>query len=173
VHDRHVVGSESARALYSARVSVFEWIEGTRVANAIRDSLMLTATLSAAHLLGFTLVTGGALLANLRCLGVLLPRQPLNEVMRAATRGIALGLAVSVLTGALSFSTRATAAAENGIFQLKMSLLVAAAVLHFAVQRRFGRAARPEGGVVRLTGALGLGLWVGLALAGCAFILLE
>ena len=41
------------------------------------------------------------------------------------------------------------------------------------VQRRLARAAGPETGVVRATGALGLGLWLGLALAGCAFILLE
>jgi hypothetical protein len=152
---------------------VFEWVEGTRVASAIRESLTLTATLSAAHLIGFTLITGGALLANLRCLGVLLAKQPLKDVMRPATRGIAIGLAISVFTGGLSFSTRATAAAENSIFQAKMSLLVAAVLLHFAVQRRLARASGPETGVVRATGALGLGLWLGLALAGCAFILLE
>lgn len=154
-------------------MSVFEWVEGTRVASAIRESLMLTATLSATHLIGFTLVTGGALLANLRCLGVLLAKQSLNDVMRPASRGIAIGLAISVFTGGLSFSTRATAAAENSIFQAKMTLLVAAVLLHFAVQRRLARAAGPETGVLRATGALGLVLWLGLALAGCAFILLE
>lgn len=154
-------------------MSVFEWVEGTRVAGAVRDSLTLTATLSAAHLIGFTLITGGALLANLRCLGVLLAKQPLNDVMRPATRGIAIGLAISIFTGALSFSTRATAAAGNSIFQAKMSLLVAAVLLHFAVQRRLVRAAGPETGIVRATGVLGLSLWLGLALAGCAFILLE
>lgn len=154
-------------------MSVFEWVEGTRVASAIRESLTLTATLSATHLIGFTLITGGALLANLRCLGVLLVKQPLNDVMRPASRGIAIGLAISVFTGGLSFSTRATAAAENSIFQAKMTLLVVAVLLHFAVQRRLARAAGPETGVVRATGALGLGLWLGLALAGCAFILLE
>lgn len=164
---------ESPRAIYSARVSVFEWIEATRVADAIRGSLTLTATLSATHLIGFTLITGGALLANLRCLGVLLAKQPLNDVMRPASRGIAIGLAISVFTGALSFSTRATAAVENGIFQTKMSLLVAAVFLHFAVQRRLAHASGPETGVVRVTGVLGLCLWLGLALAGCAFILLE
>ena len=170
---QRAVRPDSARAIYSARVSVFEWVETTRVAMAIRDSLTLTATLSAAHLLGFTLITGGALLTNLRCLGVLLARQPLNDVFRPASRGIAIGLAISVFTGALSFSTRATAAAGNSIFQTKMSLLVAAVVLHFGVQRRFARAAGPETGVVRATGMLGLVVWLGLALAGCAFILLE
>ena len=154
-------------------MTVFEWVEATGVAHAVRDSLMLTASLSAFHLLGFTLITGGALLTNLRFIGVLLAKQPLNDVTRPATRGIAMGLAISVTTGALLFSTRATAAAENRIFQVKMSLLVAAAIFHFAVQRRLAIAAGPERGVVRASGVLGLGIWLGLALAGCAFILLE
>ena len=154
-------------------MSVFEWVEATRVAHTVRDSLVLTASLSAMHLLGFTLITGGALLTNLRFSGVLLAQQPLKEVIRPATRGITAGLVISATTGALLFSTRAIAAAENPIFQVKMSLLVAAVFLHFAVQRRLAVAAGPEGGSVRASGVLGLVMWLGLALAGCPFILLE
>jgi hypothetical protein len=152
---------------------VLEWVEATRVAHAVRDSLVLTASLSAIHLLGFTLITGGALLTNLRFIGVLLAQQPLGEVIRPATRGIAIGLAISVTTGATLFSTRAIAAAENPIFQLKMSLLVAAVLFHFVFQRRLAAASGAEGGAVRASGVLGLTMWLGLALAGCAFILLE
>ena len=47
----------------------FVWLEGTRMAIAVRDSLMLTGALSAVHLVGFTLTTGGALVANLNLLG--------------------------------------------------------------------------------------------------------
>jgi hypothetical protein len=46
------------------------WLEGTSVALTVRDSLMLNAVLSAVHLVGFTLTTGGALVANLNLLGV-------------------------------------------------------------------------------------------------------
>ena len=148
-------------------------MEATRVAHAVRDSLVLTATLSAAHLLGFTLITGGALLTNLRFIGVLLAQQTLNDVIRPATRGITAGLVISATTGGLLFSTRAITAAENPIFRVKMSLLAAAVLLHFAVQRRIAANSRPEGAAVRASGALGLTVWMGLALAGCAFILLE
>jgi hypothetical protein len=165
-------GRQPAGGIYSPLVTVFEWVETTRVAHAVRDSLMLTASLSAIHLLGFTLITGAALLTNLRFIGVLLTKQPLNDVTRPATRGIAVGLAISVITGGLLFSTRAVAAAENRIFHLKMSLLVAAAIFHFAVQRRMAIAGHQRG-MVRASGVLGLGMWLGLALAGCAFILLE
>ena len=152
--------------------SVFVWLEGTRVAVTVRDSLMLTGALSSVHLLGFTLTTGGALVANLNLLGVLLRDRPPIVVSRPATRGILAGLTISLLTGALLFAPRATAASVNGFFQVKMALLLAASVFHLAVHQRV---ARDGTGVAlrRLTAGIGLLLWTGLALAGCAFILLE
>lgn len=50
-------------------------MQATVVARTGRESLLLTDDLSANHLLGFTLVTGAALAANLRLLGVLLSGQ--------------------------------------------------------------------------------------------------
>lgn len=151
--------------------SVLAWLEGTRVAITVRDTLLLNAGLSAVHLIGFTLVTGGALVANLNLLGVLLPGRPPIEVTRPASRGIALGLAISVLTGAFLFAPRATAASLNWIFQLKMTLLVGAALFHLFVHRRVAlSASRPAR---RATALVGLLLFAGLSLAGCAFILLE
>ena len=152
--------------------SVFVWLEGTRVAATVRDSLMLTGALSSVHLLGFTLTTGGALVANLNLLGVLLRDRPPIVVSRPATRGILAGLTISLLTGALLFAPRATVASMNGFFQAKMALLIAASAFHLAVHQRV---ARDGAGVAlrRLTAGIGLLLWTGLALAGCAFILLE
>ena len=150
----------------------FVWLEGTRMAIAVRDSLMLTGALSAVHLVGFTLTTGGALVANLNLLGLLFPDRPPLEVTRPASRGIALGLTISALTGVLLFAPRATVASVNGIFQMKMLLLVAAVVFHSLVHQRVARTATSSS-MRRGTGAVGLVLWVGLALAGCAYILLE
>jgi hypothetical protein len=150
----------------------FVWLEGTRMAIAVRDSLMLTGALSAVHLVGFTLTTGGALVANLNLLGLLFPDRPPFEVTRPASRGIALGLTISALTGVLLFAPRATVASVNGIFQMKMLLLVAAVLFHSLVHQRVARTATSSS-MRRGTGAVGLVLWVGLALAGCAYILLE
>lgn len=55
---------------------MLEWIQTTALAQEIAQSLMLTAALSAAHMLGFTLVTGSALVVNLRLLGALLTERP-------------------------------------------------------------------------------------------------
>ena len=152
--------------------SFFAWLEGTRIALTVRDSLLLTGALSAAHVLGFTLTTGGALVANLNLLGVLFPDRSPLDVTRPTSRGIAAGLTVSAVTGALLFAPRASAASVNGIFQLKMVLLASAVAFHLAAHRRV---ARDGTGLStrRSTAAVGLLLWTGLALSGCAFILLE
>jgi hypothetical protein len=153
--------------------SVFAWLEGTRVALTVRDSLMLTGALSSVHLLGFTLTTGGALVANLNLLGVILRGHAPIVVSRPATRGILVGLAISLLTGVLLFAPRATTASANGFFQAKMALLIAAAAFHLAIHRSVVRREGASVALRRLTAGIGLLLWTGLALAGCAFILLE
>jgi len=154
-------------------LSLFAWIESTAIARSVGESLMLTASLSAVHLLGFTLVMGSALLVNLRLLGVLLPQRALVEVTRPASRVIALGLVISLATGFLLFSTRAMSAIQNSTFQMKMLLLLAAIVFHFAIQSRVTR--RPQSGVftLRTTAVSGLALWMGLAVTACWYILFE
>ena len=153
--------------------SFLEWVQVTGIATTVRESLLLTGALSAVHLLGFTLVTGGAFVSNLRLVGALFPQRPVVEVSGPATRGIAVGLALSVTTGLLLFAPRAIAASANSTFQLKMLLIVGAATFHVTLHRWVARQPRAAPGLLRLIGAVGLALWLGLALAGCAYILLE
>ena len=153
--------------------SFFSWLETTDVARTIAESLLATASLSALHVIGFTLITGSALVANLRLLGVFLNQRPILEVTAPASRAIAVGLVVSVATGLLLFAARAASVSANGTFQVKMLLLVSAVVFHFAVHRNVTQRASVTAPLLRATGAVGLALWFGVAATGCAFILLE
>jgi hypothetical protein len=146
--------------------AIVDWIGGTNVARTVAASAQITAWLSAVHVVGFAVVTGSALVANLKELGVLLPASTLGDVLRPAKRAILLGLAMSIATGAPLFAARAAEVAANGTFQLKMSLLAAAVVVQFTPLRERESATRLLAGV-RLV------LWLGLSLAACAFILLE
>jgi hypothetical protein len=143
------------------------WLQSTSIATAIGGSTALTGSLSAVHVVGFMLVMGGALVANLRGLHVLLAGRPAAELAGPANRVIVLGLLVSVVTGALLFSARATDVGANGTFQLKMLLLVAAALAYFVANRA------AAGPFARAGHGVSLALWLGLAVTACAFILLE
>jgi len=154
--------------------SLLTWIETTNVARGVAGSAALTAWLSAVHALGYTVVIGSAIVANLRALGALLPRTPIRDVVAPANRAILVGLTISVVTGALLFSARAVEAGANGTFQLKMLLLILAAAFQFAVLRAVAASEQPVArSRIVASGAAGLSLWLGLALAAFAFILLE
>lgn len=151
---------------------MLESLQHSALASAISNSLWLTAGLSALHVVGFSLVSGGALVSNLRLLGVLFRERPIAEIAGPTRRGMAIGLLLSAITGALLFVPRARAASGNEFFQLKMTLLVGAVLMQFVVQRRL-LDVRPDAPAFRIAGAIGLALWIGVGLAGCAFILLE
>lgn len=148
------------------------WVETTQLAQLIGSSIWIVAALSAIHLLGFTLSMGSALVLNTRLAGGMLSRVPVQELAGAASRGISIGLTVSILSGMLLASWKLTTVLPSGVFQIKMSLLVAAALLHFAWQRpRLRR--EPDGAALKASAIPALVLWLGLAAAGCAFILFE
>ena len=56
---------------------------------------------------------------------------------------------------------------------MKMALLVAAAAFHLTIHQRVARSDDAGGRRAPCDRRVGLLLWTGLALAGCAFILLE
>lgn len=141
------------------------------LAAIIRDSLVLTAGLSALHAVGFTLVMSGALLANLRLAGVLFADRPIAEILPPAHRALLAGVTINVVTGGLMFSARAAAAASNRTFQLKMVLFVVALLVQFVLVRATGSGPRRNSG--RAGGVAGLVAWTSLALVACAYILLE
>lgn len=151
----------------------FERVQGTALASAIAQSSLITGVLSASHLIGFTLVLGGALVSSLKLIGLLFPERATLEITVPASRGIAAGLLVSLTTGLLLFSARASDASANEIFQLKMALLVSATLFQFLFVGRISRRFPATSPSLRLTGSVSLALWFGVALAGCGFILLE
>jgi len=158
-------------------MSVFDslavWLESTHVAQVVGTSMWVVASLSAVHVVGYALVMGGALVGNLRLLGMIVPSVPVMDVVRPASRGIAWGLVISIVTGVLLVSWKAVAAIGNDIFRIKMLLLLLAALLHFAWQARVARNSGVDGAALKIAGAVGLLLWLGLAVAAAAYILFE
>jgi hypothetical protein len=166
---------ELAHQLYDGAhlMQFWGWLEATAVGQAVQGSLMLTAVLSAVHVAGMTLVAGAVLVSSLRSFGVLFPEAPSADVTRAARKGLLVGLGLSLSTGILLFSARATAAVDNDIFRLKMLLLAGALLVHATWYRRVLMADGPPTIRTRLGGAISLALWMGVVGSACAYILLE
>jgi hypothetical protein len=153
--------------------SIISWLQASPIAAVMGQSQLLTGLVSGLHLLGLTLIVGGAFVSSLRFLGWMFPDRPAADVASAAVGGITIGIILSVATGIVLLAPRVAAAAENGVFRLKMLLLVTAAAFHFVFYRRLARRAGQSRGLLRVAGALAVLLWFGVAAAGCAFILLE
>ena len=153
--------------------TVLNALQHSWLAQTIANSQMLTAALSAAHLLGFTIVMGSAVVSNLRLIGVMFADQPAMRITQPARRALLLGACLSAATGVLLFMPRATSAVTNDFFRVKMTLLVLALLVLTTVQGRVARHEAARRGAARLVGAIGLVLWIGVALAASAFILLE
>ena len=148
-------------------------LQASWLARAVNESQLATASLSALHLLGFTLIMGSVMLCSLHLLGLLLAEQPTAAIVRPAARALLAGLCISVVTGLLLVMPRASGAVMNTTFRLKMLLLVLGVLLHVFVVAPL--AARAHAGVWtrRLSGLASFVVWAGVAVAGCAFILLE
>src|SRR5882757_9079114 len=96
-------------------------IEASALATAIGQSTLITGLLSGIHLIGLTLIVGGVAVSSLRLLGLLLPDHPVVELTSATRRAIVAGLAVSVVSGLLLLSPRASIVPSNTVFQTKMA----------------------------------------------------
>jgi hypothetical protein len=153
--------------------AVLSWLEGTRVAVTIRDSLPLTAFLSSFHALGVSLIGGAAIVSALRLSGRALVERPIADVVRPATRAVLAGLSISVTTGGLLFATRASTAAANDFFQLKMTLLLVGIAAQTAALRAFRPGSNPGWFRPPVAATVLLIAWLGVVLAASAFILLE
>lgn len=152
--------------------SLAAWIESASLARFIGESMWIIASLSAIHVLGFTVSLGSALVLNARLAGIMLSGVPLRELALPASRGITIGLLISIASGVPLALWKLGAVFSSSIFQIKMALLVAAALLHFMWLRPRMRETM-DSSTLKAPALAALALWLGLGLAGCAFILFE
>ena len=150
-------------------LSFFEWLARTDFALYLRQSPYLIGFLSSIHLLGLTLIGGSGLVSCLRGVGILLPEQPLAEVLRPVEKGIVLGFSLTLGSGLLLFTPRAASAVQDPAFQIKMSFVLAAAVFHLTHYHYLARRIRLRSPLLALAAVVGLVLWLGVAFAGFAF----
>jgi hypothetical protein len=154
--------------------SIFEWLQHSYLAETIRHSAALIATLEIIHLIGMTLLLGTVLMVDLSLLGRGIGRYPASRVARELNGWTITGLAVLLATGPLILISEAVKCYKTPAFWTKMALLTIAVTLHFTVHRRVtldeSISAHGSG---RAVAGLSLALWIGVALAGKAIAIFQ
>ncbi len=147
-------------------------LEASRVAAAIRNSLYLFPLIESLHVIGLTMVFGTIAIVDLRLLGLASPRRPFSRIAADTFTWTWWAFGLTVVTGALMFSTNAGVYYHNGYFRLKMALLAASGINMLAFDLTAARSvdrwdtdpAAPLAG--RTAAAVSLLLWIAIIFTG-------
>jgi uncharacterized protein DUF6644 len=119
------------------------------------------------HILSVAAIMGSIVLVDLRVLGLALPSQSANELVRRLMPWTWGALPLLASSGLVFIFAQPDRYFPNPIFRLKFAMLTPAVILAILFQRAVSRDPRFwERPAARAIAALSLLLWVGVAMAG-------
>ena len=133
-------------------------------ANPLNDATWLFPVLECWHILGFALSVGTIAIVDFRLLGVGMVRQSPQELAKDFAPWTLFGLASMLLSGPLMFATDPDMYYLNHSFQVKMTCLLLAIVIHYTIRRK----AISNGSAGKGIAYVSLALWA-LVLTGGIF----
>jgi hypothetical protein len=147
------------------------WLEGTSLALRIGESWWFPL-LESIHVVAVVFVVGSILMVDLRLIGVAARVYAVSRIAGELIPWTWMGFAISVVTGAGLFVTRASHYAGNPAFQAKLLLMAFAGInmglFHFVAFRgvtAWDTVGSPPRSA-KIFAALSLSLWSGVVLAG-------
>ena len=147
-------------------------LEGSTLAEAIRNSLYVFPLIESCHVIGLGLVFGTIVIVDLRLLGAASASRPYTRVAAETLTYTWWAFGLTVATGALMFITNATVYAANTSFRVKMLLLVLSglnvAIFQLTSARSLTRwdEQRQAPPAARAAAAVSLLLWLSIIVAG-------
>jgi hypothetical protein len=105
-------------------IELFNWLEGTFIADAIRTSRWMYPAFETGHYIGLSLLVGGIMLIDLRVLGFA-RTLPLRSMI-GLLPFVWVGFIINITTGSLLFIYGASQFGTNPAFWLKMTFMVLA-----------------------------------------------
>ena len=152
-------------------LSVFQWLQQTEFATALRESALVYPTVMATHLTGMALFGGMIFLTDLRILGIAMRGTPVSDVVNQLRPWKRLGLVVVATCGIMLAWSKAEFYYHNPFFWVKMILLTLVGV-HAMVFRKsvYNNAAALDRAVMpadaKMAAWLSLALWIGILSMG-------
>jgi hypothetical protein len=151
--------------------SILESIEGSALAEWMRETNPAMQIVESTHVLAAVAVLGTVLIVDLRLLGFTDSQRAFTRVGRETLPLTWIAFGLAVVTGSLMFTTSAQTYFANAAFQLKALALLAAglnmAVFQLLTTRgvaAWDRVEPPRG--ARVAGALSLLMWAAVVLLG-------
>jgi len=152
--------------------ALLQWVEESRWATGIRESLLLFPLLESIHVMGLSLVFGTIAIIDLRLLGAASTERRFKRMASDILKWTWAAFAVTALTGSLMFITNASVYYHNFYFRAKMLLLVLAGVNMLSFELTLGRTvhrwdnARSAPAAGRVVAVLSLAIWMSVIFAG-------
>lgn len=158
---------------------IFQWLQDTPFAEAVRASDVLFPWFESVHVLAITLVLGSIAVIDLRLLGVASRGDPLSRMLREVLPITWLAFAIALLTGTALFASNAVMYADNFPFRMKMLVMLVAGLnmlaFHFITCRRISASEKPgklptgarfAGGfsIVSWLSIVAFGRWIGFTI---------
>ena len=152
--------------------STLEFLAHTPLAMAISQGAMAFPMLECIHVVAIAGVVGTIAIVDLRLLGYRSHRRGVRQLIADVLPYTWGAFGLALLAGALLFISNAPKYAHNTEFQMKMLLIVAAAInmalFHLTIYRRVGEwdERSPPPTAARIAGATSLGLWLTVVFLG-------
>ena len=149
---------------------MFEWLEGTRAAIWVGESLWGYPIMLGLHVVGLSIVVGIFVMRDLRLIGLF---PGIHYASLDSLRNLGwTGFVINAVSGCFLFSSQATYFITNTPFLLKISMIFLAAISAAVIQNKMrdGASAWDDAGAaagaVRGLAVISIGLWSGAIIAG-------
>jgi hypothetical protein len=147
-------------------------LQSSALATRIRESLLLFPMLESFHVIGLTMVFGTIAIIDLRLLGLASTRRPFTRIANEVLKWTWAAFGLTVITGALMFTTNAGVYFHNFYFRSKMLLLLLAGINMLVFELTAGRSVEqwdkdrsaPLSG--KTMAALSILLWISIIFLG-------
>lgn len=140
-------------------------LDASGVKQWINDAALVYPLANIAHVIGAILLVGTILLLDLRVLNY---ARPLGAaaLSRAVTPLAAAGFVVLILSGVILFLADPLNFAKSPLFQVKLVLILFAALNAFVFRRRWAALAEDAPKQARIMAALSLVFWLSVVILG-------
>jgi hypothetical protein len=155
-----------------AILDVMQRIQDSDLSMAFLGSQYAYPLVESLHVLGLALSVGLLAIADLRLIGALMKRQPVEDSLHALRPWMLAGFALMFVTGGILFAAEAAKLYVNGLFRTKMLFVALAGANALYFEFRLGRRAHAWSDpltpprAAKLAGIASLACWAVVIMCG-------